>query len=147
MALTRRKDILDDMLYRLGLIKTVNGYNVNIVTVTRQRDTEVEPFLPEECPALNLRDGKAKTLHNISDDEHSFPVVINIHTISEVTADDATEILGDVVKCVNTNETWNNHADGTTIEGHGVDVSQTADTIQAGELDLTVNYTTDKGKI
>jgi len=147
MAITRRKDILDDMLYRLGLIKTANGYSVTIVTVARQRDTEVEPFLPEECPALNLRDGKAQTLHNISDDEHQLPVSVDIHTTSDVTADDATEILGDVVKCVNLNDTWNGHADGTAIEGHGVDISQTADTIQAGELDITVNYTTDKGKI
>ena len=140
MALTTRKDILDDMAYRMGQI-------VSLTTVTRWRDTDAEPYEPEECPALNIKYRDATINHNISNDEHSLPMSLEIHTTSRITSDDAENLLGDVAAMVETHDTWGGHADGSNIESHGIDTTQTGDTITAATLEITVTYTTDKGKI
>jgi hypothetical protein len=140
MAVTTRKDILDNMIYRLGQIW-------RITTVCR-RDIDAEPFDPEECPALNIETAeKAKITHNVSDDEHELPITITLHTTTRITVDTIEELLGDVSATIVTNDTWGGHADGTNIESHGVDTNQSGDVIQSATLDITVNYTTAKGKI
>ncbi|MDD2365168.1 MAG: hypothetical protein PHN84_03295 [Desulfuromonadaceae bacterium] len=140
MALTKRKDILDDIVYRLGQISA-------ITTVAKWRDTDAEPFDSSECPAINIKNRDADITHNVSDDEHALPISLEIHTTSRITADDAESLLGDVAGQVESNSTWGGHADGTTVESHGIDTTQTGDTITAAALEIIVHYTTDKGKI
>jgi hypothetical protein len=147
MAFTARKNILDDLEYRLGMVKIANGYTSNINLVDRQRDTDAEPFSITELPAFNVRDQKAEIVHNISDDEHTLPVTIEMHTSSRITAAEAENLLADVARCVNLNSNWNGYADGTTIESHEIDITQTGDVITAGTVDILIHYTTDKGAI
>lgn len=147
MAFTTRKNILDDLVYRLGMIRVPNGYTSNVTTVTRQRDTETESYEAEELPALNVRDQRASVDHMISDDEHQLPVTIEMHTTSRITTEDGENLLGDIAKCIEANSTWNGYADGTTIESHELDITQTGDVIQAGTVDIQIHYTTDKGAI
>jgi hypothetical protein len=140
MALTTRKEILDDMIYRLEQLQ-------GIFTVTR-RDLEAEPFDPEECPALNIiTSAKATITHYVSDDQHELPVTLTLHTTSRINVETIENLLGDIAACVVDNDTWNGHADGTNIESHGIDINQTGDVIESASLDIIVNYTTDKGKI
>lgn len=147
MAFTKRKDILDDMLYRLGTIRFANGYESDITTVARQRDTGADPFSPDELPALNIRDGRAGITHNISEDEHTLPVTIEVHTSSRISTVEAENLLADLARCIELNNDWNGYADGTGNESHEIDISQTGDTITAVQMDITINYTTDRGKI
>jgi hypothetical protein len=147
MAFTARKTILDGLEYRLGMIRINNGYQTDMVTAVRQRDLDNEPFAPEECPAINIKDGDAKITHNISNDEHDFPVSLEIHTTSRVTTDEVESMIADVARCLDMNDTWAGAADGTAINSHGVSIVQDGDTITAATIDITINYTTDKGKI
>ena len=151
MALTARKEIIGNLQYWLGTINQANGYQTaGFATVARHRDTAVEPFAPEEVPAVNIIDSLADITHNVSDDIHDLSVSIEIHTTSRITADQAEEMLGDVVRCIDLNgmdSAWGGHADGTTIESHNIDVAQTGDTIYSGNLVITIHYTTEKGKI
>lgn len=147
MAFTKRKSILDDLVYRLGGVRTANGYASNVMTASRQRDLEAEPYLPEELPAYNVKDQRAETDHMISDDEHALPVTIEMHTSSRITTEEAENLLADVVRCINLNNTWNGYADGTTIESHEIDITQTGDVITAGTVDIRIHYTTEKGAI
>lgn len=147
MAFTTRKNILDDLVYRLGIIRTPNGYTSNVTAVTRQRDLDAEPYEASELPALNVRDQRATVEHMISDDEHMLPVTIEMHTSSRITVGDAENLLGDIAKCIEANESWNGYADGTTIESHELDITQTGDVIMAGTVDIQIHYTTNKGAI
>ena len=137
---TTRKNILDDMYTYLDQITT-------ITTVSRWRDTDADPFDPSECAALNIKDRRAEIIHNISDDEHALSVSLEIHTTSHITADAAESLLGDVAAKVEANSSWGGHADGTNIENHHIDISQTGDVITAATLEITIYYPTDKGKI
>ncbi|OHD24195.1 MAG: hypothetical protein A2Y38_24905 [Spirochaetes bacterium GWB1_59_5] len=147
MALTKRKDILDQLLYRLGQIRLGSIYGTDLLTVARQRDTGAEPFSPEECWAANVRDGQATVQHNVSDDEHALPVSIELHASSRVTLAEAETALADLVHCIDTYNNWGGYADGTNLESHEIDIIQTGDIITAVLVDITINYTTDKGKI
>jgi hypothetical protein len=141
MAVTKRKDIVNEQLYRFGLISGIN-------TVTRWRDTDAEPFTLEECPALNIKDGKAQVNTDVSYDTHELAVTIELHTTSAITADEAEAILGDITECIEANDTWGNaKADGTNVESHDINIQQAGDTITAATLEITVKYTTDRGKI
>lgn len=141
MALTARKEIKDNIVYLLGQITSV-------VTVTdSSRDLDAEPFAPEECPALVVTLGKGQVSHEVSYDEHALPVTLEIHTTSRISADEIESMLGDVAAKIAANETWGGNADGTNIESHETDINQTGDVITSGTLEITVNYTTDKGKI
>lgn len=140
MALTTRKDIMDVMIYRLEQIQS-------IITATR-RDIDAEPFDAEECPALHIStSGKARITHNVSDDEHELPVTLTLHTTTRITVDTIEDLLGDISACVSANDTWGGKADGTNIESHEIDTNQSGDIIQSAALEITINYTTDKGKI
>jgi hypothetical protein len=140
MAATTRKDITDDLLYRMGLISALE-------TVTFWRDTDSEPYEPSECPALNIKSTNAIITHNVSDDEHELKVLLELHTTSRIAVSDVESILGDIAAQVETNNTWGGHADGTNIENHEIDINQTGDVITAATLNIIVNYTTAKGKI
>lgn len=137
---TTRGDIMGHMVTLLDQITT-------ITTVSRWRDTDSEPFESYECPALNIKDGPGQISHNVSDDEHEMKVALELHTTSRITADAAESLLGDIAAKVAANDTWAGHADGTDIEGHDININQTGDVITAAGLDITVKYTTDKGKI
>jgi hypothetical protein len=147
MAFTTRKNILDDLVYRLGMVRPANGYQTTIKTVTRQRDIGAEPYAPSELPAFNVRDQKADVTHVISQDEHKLPVTIEMHTTSQITTAEAENLLADVARCIDLNDIWNGYADGTNIESHEIDITQTGDIIQAGTVDILINYTTAKGAI
>lgn len=145
--MTQRKDILDALQARLALIQPANGYASTVVTVARQRDTEADPFAAEELPAINIRDQRAGVLHNVSDDEHTLPVTLDILTTGQIFAADAELLLGDVIACLASHDQWGGYADGTTIESHEIDISQTGDIITAGTIDIIIHYTTEKGQI
>jgi hypothetical protein len=148
MAVTKRKEILDDLVYRMGAIRKANGYETDLgVTVTRLRDTDAEPFDQDEVPALNIRDGIAVVYHNVSDDEHSLEIELTVHTTSQVTSAEVDAFIGDIVRCIDENDTWGGHADGTDVESHEIDTTQTSDTITAGTVRIKIRYTTEKGKI
>ena len=140
MAFTVRKDIMDNMIYQLEQI-------ASLVTVTRWRDTEAEPYDPSECPALNIKDRDASIIHNISDDQHELKLTLEVHTTSRISADYIESLLGDVAAKISANDTWGGHADGSNLEGHEIDINQTGDIITAATLDIIVNYTTAKGGI
>lgn len=140
MAITTRKDIIDDMRYRLEQIP-------EIATVTRWRDTDAEPFAPEECPALNIKDGTGSIEHDTSYDVHTLPISLDLHTTSAVNADEVESLLGDLAETASLNETWGGHAEGTNIERHDINIHQTGDVITSGSLDISVEYTTEKGRI
>jgi hypothetical protein len=147
MAFTKRKNILDELVYRLGQIKPGNGYQTDVVTVERRRDTDADPFDPSECWAVNIRDHEAKIDHTISNDEHHLPVTLEIVTTSRVNVDEVESMIADCARCIDLNDTWAGYADGTDIESHGVTEKQDGDTIISATLDITIHYTTDKGKI
>lgn len=147
MAITKRKDILDQIVYLLGQIREANGYSTDINSAARQRDTENDPFAPEECWAANVLDGRAETEHLLCYEEHRLPVTIELHATSRVTVADAETALADLVACVEANDTWGGHADGTDINSHEVNILQVGDTITAVIVELVIRYTTDKGKI
>ncbi len=154
MAFTQRKDILDSLLYYLGQIKQANGYQTDIVTVERHRDTVAAPFDPSECWAVNVKDGHAQVTHNVSDDEHALPVDLEIVTTSRISAAEVETMIADVARCLDlwggtgdAGAAWGGHADGTAIDSHGIDVAQAGDTITSGLVSITIHYTTDKGKI
>jgi hypothetical protein len=140
MAITVRKEIADQMEYLLAQIS-------GLVTVTLRRDTDAEPYDPSECPALNIKPGDGTITHNVSNDEHALKVSLELHTTSRTDSDDVESLLGDVTEKIAANETWGTCADGTNIEHHGVDTNQIGDVIASGTLEITVNYTTEKGKI
>ena len=147
MAITKRKDILDQLRYRLEQIRTTNGAGTDILTVARQRDTEADPFSPDECWAVNIRDGKASVDHNISSDDHILPVTIELHATSRITLPDAETALADIINCIDEYGTWGGYADGTDVESHEIDITQTGDIITAATIEILIYYTTDKGKI
>lgn len=146
MAITKRKDIINDLLYRMGLIRKIQGYDTDIYTVARHRDTAEEPFNLDEVPALNVVDGKGAITHLVSDDEHALDVRLSVVTSSRVSASEVDDIIGDVLKCIEANSTWGGHADGTRAESHTIDLSQGGDTITSGIIDIVIDYTTEKGK-
>lgn len=147
MALTKRKDILDQLLHRLGTIRTSGGYTSDINTVERQRNTESNPFAPEECWAANIRDGRAEVEHDVSDDQHRLPVTIELHASDRVTLAEAENALADVISVINAYDTWGGYADGTDLDSHEIDITQTGDIITAVLIEITIHYTTDKGRI
>lgn len=147
MAVTKRKDILDQLLYRLAAIRVTNGYNSDILTVDRQRDMIGDPYSPEECWAVNVRDGKAEITHNCSDDEHRFPVSIELHASSRITLAAAESALADVIDCIDQHNTLAGYADGIDVESHEIDLGLTGDVITAVMIEILIHYTTDKGRI
>jgi hypothetical protein len=147
VALTTRKNILDTLLAKLLLVRTTNGYNSTINAVDRQRDTESDPFSPSECWAANVRDGRVEVEHDVSDDQHRLPVTIELHGTSRITLSAAEQALADVVDVILDNDSWGGYADGTTLESHEVDISQTGDVITAVQVDITIHYTTERGKV
>ena len=144
---TTRKNILDQILYRLGRIRAANGYSTDINAAVRQRDTDSDPFAPEECWAANVRDERAEVDHLLCYEDHRLPVTIELHATSRITLEDAETALADLVACVDQYVTWGGFADGTDINSHEVNILQAGDTITAVVVDLIIHYTTDKGKI
>jgi len=140
MALTTRKDIINQMIYILEQLDY-------IITVTRWRDTDAEPFDPEECPALNIKDGNAPITHNVSNDEHALSVTLDIHSTSRVSADEIESLLGDLAEKITANDTWGGYSDGSSIDSHNINITHTGDIITSGTLEITVIYTTDRGKL
>jgi len=145
--MTVRKQIADAIHAALSAIQTGNGYATTITTVERWRDVEAAPFEAEELPAVNFRDGRAPVVHQLSQDEHALEVDIDIITTSAVTAADALDYVGDIVKCLADNGTWGGLADGTTIESHEIAVGEGEEVVTCGRVKTTVNYTTDMGRI
>lgn len=147
MAFTKRKDILDNLVYQFGTIRKANGYQTDLVTVERLRDVEANPFDVTELWAVNVRDGIAQIDHMVSDDEHRLPVALDIITSSEATVDEIENCIADVCRCIDLHNDWGGYADGTNIESHGIDRAQLGEILFAATVEITINYTTDKGKI
>lgn len=144
---TKRKSILDDLLTRFRSIKKTNGYATDIVTVERHRDTDENPFDLSEVWAVNVRDGVASVDHMVSDDEHHLPVVLDIVTTSRATVTEIENAIADVTRCIDLHNDWGSNADGTTVESHGIDRAQVGEIVFAASVEITIHYTTDKGKI
>jgi hypothetical protein len=140
MAVTTRKDIADEIIYQMGQITALE-------TVTSWRDTETEPYEPAECPALNIKCSSGTITHNVSDDEHELKVSLEVYTTSRITSDAIESLLGDIAAKVSANDNWGGHADGSNIENHDIDINQTGDVIASATLNISVHYTTAKGKI
>lgn len=147
MAFTTRKNILDDLVYRLGMILPANGYQSTIQTVSRQRDTDAEPYSTAELPALNVRDQQAGVTNHLNKSEHLLPVTIEIHTTSRITTAQAEDLLADVARCCSLNRTWSGKAINTTLESHEIDIAQTGDVITAGTVDIQIRYLTPLGEL
>lgn len=117
-------------------------------TVERWRDTQNEPFDVAECPAVNIKPGRCPITHMLSNDEHSLEILLDVVTVAGCSDVEIETLLEVLVNAIELDPYWNNLADGTTIESHDIDTAaEMADTVTSGQLKITVNYTTDKGKI
>ena len=148
MALTKRKDIINELIYRMGQIQVTkaDGVSTGLLTVVRHRDEGEEPFDLQEVPALNVKDGKCPVTHQCSYDEHALDVRLELVTCQRASVDDIDDLVAAVIQCADDNDSWGIHADGTNLEAHDIDLSQTGDTITSAKIDIVINYTTDKGK-
>jgi hypothetical protein len=146
MALTKRKDIIDQLIYSMGQVRIANGASADLVTVERHRDVEAEPFEDDQVPALNVLDGNCPVTHQVSYDEHALDVKLQLYTTSRITAAQIDELMGDLLARIALDPTWGGHADGTAVESHRIDLSQDGDTINSATIDIVINYTTDPGK-
>jgi hypothetical protein len=139
--MSRRGDIaiaIQERLEALGIF----------TTVARWRDTSAEPFSTDEVPAVNFKDGSAKVTHQVSLDEHELELSVDIITVPGVSAETVESLLDAVDGAIMSDEYCGNLADGTNIESHDIDtIADMADTIKAGQLKATVNYTTEKGQL
>lgn len=140
--MSRRSDIaasaIPDCMTALGIF----------TTVCRWRDTDAEPFTVDDVTALNIKDGGCRVTHQVSYDEHALEVEFDIVTVAGISASAVEDLLNAVAGAIAANDTWDNLADGTNIEMHDIDTSAgAADTVNAGRLKVTVNYSTEKGQL
>lgn len=141
MALTKRMDVLGDVVCRFGLAP-------GIVTAESRRDTGNNPFTADECPAVNVTIGNDTVDENCSQDDHHLQYKAELFTSSEtgeVTVEDLFPALTDTILA---NDTWGGYADGTgspTVDTS--DTYEVGDIISNGTISFVVHYTTDKGKI
>ena len=141
MALTTRQDILAEIVYRMGLVTA-------IATATGRRDTDNQPYDPDDCPAVNVSFGPDTVDENISQDDHHLTIKLELFTSSRSGDDTAEDLFAALADVIIANSTWGGHADGSSSPSPDTsDIYQVGDIISTGTLNFIVHYTTDKGKI
>lgn len=144
MEYITRNEIRSALIYALEC-------NTALTTVASDltRNPEMEPFIPEECPALLISFGTEDLTPLVSQDEHSLPVTLTLYTTTGA-GDGSTpdDLFQACAVAIGANPTWGGFADGTSSPIVDTsDIYQAGDVLANGTLQFTIHYTTASGSL
>lgn len=142
-----RQQIIDALVTQLRTITVANGYNLTISD--RVYDWKVNPLLPANLPAIEIRD-KESTIELTALDGstmHQLNVDVVVFATGAAAAATVRKGLEDIAKALHVDRTFGGLVQVFKPESSALDMQQEEHLLAAGQYAINITYYTGPGEI